>query len=245
MVSRMNERELEVALCYLLAIFGYVCNRCKRDVSTLHSKVQVDHINGNHFDHRLSNLQPLCVSCNNLRKNEIDSSIVYDRPLNYEQSKSIESMKIYSWIDERIFKFMHVCLAEVLSDGRKYAGVKEITARRRVNEELGSELGKYDLHQFMCESPICSGSHLFQKGFKPEQIGEATTTKPSKYIIKINEDKRPRDVIDITMDKMVLVQRLAVPLSTEVEAFEHFDISKHVTDVFENLGKEFKSFRER
>lgn len=228
----MNEKELEIARQYLLAINGYVCNRCKKDISTLNSVVQIDHINGNYYDHRLENLQQLCSSCNNLRKAEVSSqNIVFERPLTYEQHTSrFSPTKLYEWADERIYKFFHVCLFDVLSDGCKYAGCKQTAGKRYLELEMGSETGKYRYENFKCDSENCTGVHLFQRSASVEKLSPASPDVPQKFMLVMKDDQKPRDIVDKTLDKTILHQSLMVPTSFEMEAWEKFNLQKHVNE---------------
>lgn len=269
--SNMSEKEIEAWRNFLLFRDGYRCKRCNKTVDELIKEDQlrrqrakkeeprimpvltIGHRNGDSRVTSLpgtqpgSNLELQCYSCNQLSK-QVQSELPQVQSHDVSGSLLVNRKKMPKYlnhINEHINKFGHYCEGEALSSGCKAVGLKsQITAERYIFIERGAN-GLFDLHEFDCDSQVCTGKHIFRKGQKPINLTDeqfVEMREKDRTFLQIHENENPDYILNKVLDAEVIRCGLPFPISTEFDVFRKLKLGNSVEKYFAMLESEKKYY---
>lgn len=175
-LGKLNSRQLEQKIPFLIARDGAKCYKCNKPLHELKQKVTVDHKDPEGSNDN-ENLGLLCYDCNRKKYKTPLSDIVSDRPKSPEMAKhDITYPKFVNLLMHEINENHSCCFQEALYDLSRVAGITPEPARRHIKQQLGKH-GILGIAWGKCKSQLCDGVHIYLKEQLPTL--EADETGPT------------------------------------------------------------------
>lgn len=178
-MGKLNARQLELIIPFLIAKHGPFCYKCGSSIRELKHKVTVDHLDGNANNNPkdYSNYGLLCSECNRSKYKTPLSGIVSERPMSPEmQRHEISYPKFINLVWHEINENHSCCFQEALYDLSKIAGITPEPARRNIKQQFGKH-GLLGPGWGSCDSVLCDGVHIYKKAEIPKL--EDTEERPT------------------------------------------------------------------
>jgi hypothetical protein len=169
-LGRLNTRQLEKWIPFLIMRDGKICSICKTPIEQLTSKVQIDHIDGNNENNPSDgkNFQLSCARCNRKKEKSDIANRLSDRPMTPEMERRDILKPIFlKEVNHRISEYHSCCVGEAIYDVTMVIGSSVQFGRDMIKQEIGTN-GIWGIGHGNCYSPLCKKKHIYLKNEIPQ-----------------------------------------------------------------------------
>lgn len=144
-------------------------------------QAEIDHINNNNSNNKLTNLQLLCRSCNRIKNPSKTPSCPAPKNPTMESSCEVADSKQYRPtfkmnLQHYLMDNGEACMEEVLMNSEKFSsGGGRTACERYLQYDLWTKVQSDALFQtfpYNCGSAFCKGTHICLVGTKPDTLIE-------------------------------------------------------------------------